>query len=81
MSFEDGEHAAHDSQPDRRKAVKGFAEFCCSPVANKDKEFSKNCKVSNTRLQYTYPVRMKILLDVPKTFATHILDVKICPIK
>ncbi|KAJ7393482.1 hypothetical protein OS493_006464 [Desmophyllum pertusum] len=60
MSFEDGEHAAHDSQPDRRKAVKGFAEFCCSPVANKDKEFSKNCKVSNTRLQYTYPLKLLV---------------------
>ena len=58
MLSEDGEHVVHDGQPDRRKAVKGFAEFCCCPVANKDGEPTRSFKVTNTQLQYTYPVRI-----------------------
>lgn len=57
MLSKDGEHAVYDGQKDRRKAVKGFAEFCCSPVANKDEEPSGGHKVTNTKLQFTYPVR------------------------
>lgn len=58
MLSEDGKHAVHDGQPVRRKAVKGFAEFCCCPVANKDGEPTQSFKVTNTHLQYTYPVRI-----------------------
>lgn len=72
MLSEDGEHAVHDGQSDRRKAVKGFAEFYCSPVANKDEEPSEGHKVSNTKLQYTYPVR-----NVNKTIFLHTLSIMI----
>ena len=72
MLSEDGKQAVHDGSPDRRKAVKGFAEFCCSPALNKDEEPSKEQKVTNTKLQYTYPVRMNF--DCQKCiFVTYIL--------
>ena len=58
MLPEDDEHTVHDDQPDRRKAVKGFAEFCCFPVVNKDDKPSQSFKVTNTQLHYTYPVRI-----------------------
>lgn len=59
MSSENGKQIAHDGRPDRRKAVKGFAEFCCSPTVNKDTctESTEDHKVKNTKLEYTYPVR------------------------
>ncbi|KAL9971295.1 hypothetical protein ACROYT_G023803 [Oculina patagonica] len=60
MLSKDGEHAVYDGQRDRRKAVKGFAEFCCSPVANKDEEPSGGHKVTNTKLQYTYPLKLLV---------------------
>lgn len=60
MSTENGKYVADDNgRLDKRKAVKGFAEFCCSPVQNKDtwQESAEDCKVRNTKLEYTYPVR------------------------
>lgn len=60
MLSEDGEHGVHNGQPDRRKAVKGFAEFCCCPFANNDGEPSQNLKVTNTSLQYTYPLKLLV---------------------
>lgn len=60
MSTENGKYVADDNgRLDKRKAVKGFAEFCCSPVQNKDtwQESAEDYKVRNTKLEYTYPVR------------------------
>ena len=58
MLSEVGEHGVCNGQTDRRKAVKGFAEFCCCPVANSDGEPCQKLKVTNTSLKYTYPVRI-----------------------
>jgi len=58
MLSEDGKLGVHSGQPDRRKAVKGFAEFSCCPIVNNDGNPSHNFKVTNTKLQYTYPVRI-----------------------
>ena len=42
-----------------RPAVKGFAEFCSSSlIAHRNKGLSEGLKVSCTKLQYTYPVRI-----------------------
>ncbi|XP_020626273.1 urease accessory protein D-like [Orbicella faveolata] len=60
MLSEDGELGVHSGQPNRQKAVKGFAEFCCCPVANNDGEPSQNLKVTNTQLQYTYPLKFLV---------------------
>ena len=60
MSTENGKCVADDNgRLDKRKVVKGFAEFCCSPVQNKDtwQESAEDYKVRNTKLEYTYPVR------------------------
>ena len=69
MSSKDVGHGVHYSRP----AVKGFAEFCCSPaVADKNKESSElrsdfGSKVSCTKLQYTYPVRTTYCKDILHT--------------
>ena len=71
MSSKDVGHAVHYSRP----AVKGFAEFCCSSVTDKDKESTElrsdfGCKVSCTNLQYTYPVRTTYCKDILHTVYT-----------
>lgn len=63
MSVENGKHIAdNNGHLNRRKAVKGFAEFCCSPVKNKDtwKESAEDFKVKNTNLEYTYPLKLLV---------------------
>ena len=61
MLSEDGEHAVCDGQSKGRQAAKGYAEFCCLPVANKDEQPSEDHRVTNTKLQYTYPVRLMLI--------------------
>jgi len=58
MSSKDAGHTVHNSRPE----VKGFAEFCCSPVTNKDKETSGGHRVTCTctNLQYTYPLKLLV---------------------
>lgn len=63
MSVENGKHIAdNNGHLNRRKAVKGFAEFCCFPVKNKDtwKESAEDFKVKNTNLEYTYPLKLLV---------------------
>lgn len=63
MSTENGKYVANDNgRLDKRKAVKGFAEFCCSPVQNKDtwQESAEDYKVRNTKLEYTYPLKLLV---------------------
>lgn len=57
MSSKDVGHVVHNSRP----AVKGFAEFRCSPVRGEDTEASESIqKVNCTKLQYTYPLKLLV---------------------